>query len=161
MQIQTTHWLTAVKWLIKAVSPDEVSYTTYRYKRWTIDRCPGRASIQRQEEEQLTMTQYTRRKPQKNKSKVTSVLFPKVIRARLFSMVNLTSSLMVKMLSALVSTISNSQLFLQKNVSSFCLKATHIFFSTNNSIYAIFNVQSFNDTLTNDIVSFEQLGTEC
>ena len=26
------------------------------------------------------------------------------------------------------------------------------------SIYAIFNDQSFNDTLTNDIVSFEQLG---
>ena len=26
------------------------------------------------------------------------------------------------------------------------------------SIYAIFNEQSFNDTLTNNIVSFEQLG---
>ena len=26
------------------------------------------------------------------------------------------------------------------------------------SIYAIFSDQSFNDTLTNDIVSFEQLG---
>ena len=37
-------------------------------------------------------------------------------------------------------------------------KATHIFFSKNISIYAIFNDQSFNDTLTNDIVSFEQLG---
>ena len=31
-------------------------------------------------------------------------------------------------------------------------------FSKNISIYAIFNDQSFNDTLTNDIVSFEQLG---
>ena len=32
------------------------------------------------------------------------------------------------------------------------------FFQQNiNSIYAIFNGQSFNDTLTNDIVSFEQL----
>ena len=28
------------------------------------------------------------------------------------------------------------------------------------SIYAIFNDQSFNDTLTNDIVSFEQLGPD-
>ena len=28
----------------------------------------------------------------------------------------------------------------------------------NISIYAIFNDQSFNDTLANDIVSFEQLG---
>ena len=35
---------------------------------------------------------------------------------------------------------------------------THIFFSKNIGIYAIFNDQSFNDTLTNDIVSFEQLG---
>ena len=32
-----------------------------------------------------------------------------------------------------------------------------IFFSKNISIYAIFNDQNFNDTLTNDIVSFEQL----
>ena len=36
-------------------------------------------------------------------------------------------------------------------------KATHIFFSKNINVYAIFNDQSFNDTLTNDIVSFEQL----
>ena len=32
------------------------------------------------------------------------------------------------------------------------------FFSKNINVYAIFNDQSFNDTLTNDIVSFEQLG---
>ena len=37
-------------------------------------------------------------------------------------------------------------------------KATHIFFSKNISVLAIFNDQSFNDTVTNDIVSFEQLG---
>ena len=37
-------------------------------------------------------------------------------------------------------------------------KATHIFFSKNISVYAIFNDHSLNDTLTNDIVSFEQLG---
>ena len=34
-------------------------------------------------------------------------------------------------------------------------KATHIFFSKNISVYAIFNDQSFNNTLTNDIISFE------
>ena len=34
------------------------------------------------------------------------------------------------------------------------------FFSKNNSIYAIFNDQSFNDMITNDIISFEQLGPE-
>ena len=39
-------------------------------------------------------------------------------------------------------------------------KATHIFSAKIISIYAIFNDQSFNDTLTNDIVSFEQLGPE-
>ena len=33
-----------------------------------------------------------------------------------------------------------------------------VFFSKYISVYAIFNDQSFNDTLTNDIVSFEQLG---
>ena len=36
-------------------------------------------------------------------------------------------------------------------------KATHIFFKKNISVYAIFNDQSFNDTLTNDIISFKQL----
>ena len=43
----------------------------------------------------------------------------------------------------------------------FCGKnvATHIFFHKNSSIYAIFNDQSFNNTLTND-VSFEQLGLD-
>ena len=32
------------------------------------------------------------------------------------------------------------------------------FFSKNNSVYVVFNDQSFNDMLTIDIVSFEQLG---
>ena len=32
------------------------------------------------------------------------------------------------------------------------------FFSKHVSVYAIFNDQNFNDTVTNDIVSFEQLG---
>ena len=39
-------------------------------------------------------------------------------------------------------------------------KATLIFFSKNNSVYAVFNDQSFNATLTNDILSFEQLGSD-
>ena len=34
------------------------------------------------------------------------------------------------------------------------------FFSKNIRIYAIFNDQSFNGTLTNDIISFEQLGPD-
>ena len=67
------------------------------------------------------------------------------------------------MLIVLVSTISYSQIcLLKKNVSSFCkCKSYSHFFSKNISVYAIFNDQSFNDTLTNDIVSFEQLGPVC
>ena len=65
---------------------------------------------------------------------------------------------MVKMLTVLVSIISNSQAFLLKNVSSFCKSYLH-FFSKNISLYGIFNNQSY-DMLTNDIVSFEQLGPD-
>ena len=57
------------------------------------------------------------------------------------------------MLTVLLSAISNSQVFLPKNVSSFSN-----FLSKNITVFSIFNDQSFNDTLTNDIVSFEQLG---
>ena len=43
-------------------------------------------------------------------------------------------------------------------MSSFCkCKSYSHFFSKSISIYAIFNDQSFKDTLTNDIVSLEQL----
>ena len=38
-----------------------------------------------------------------------------------------------------------------------CKSYTH-FFSKNIGIYAVFNDQNFNNALTNDIVSFEQLG---
>ena len=75
------------------------------------------------------------------------------------SIVSLMRSLVVKMLTAPVSTISNSQVFLLKNVCSFC-KSYSYFFSKNISVYAIFNDKGFNDTLTNDIVCFEQLGPE-
>ena len=41
-------------------------------------------------------------------------------------------------------------------------KATHIFFfSKNISVCARFNDQIFNDMLTTDIVSFEQLDPDC
>ena len=44
-------------------------------------------------------------------------------------------------------------------MSSFCkCKNYSQFFSKNISIYAIFNDQSFKARLTNDIISFEQLG---
>ena len=51
------------------------------------------------------------------------------------SIVSLTSSLVVKMLTVLVRRISNSQVFLLKNVSSFCkCKSYSHFFSKNSSI---------------------------
>ena len=57
------------------------------------------------------------------------------------------------MFTALVTGI-----FAEKNVSSFCkCKSYSHFFSKNISVYAIFNDQSFNNTLTKDIISFEQL----
>ena len=76
---------------------------------------------------------------------------------------------MVKMLTVLVSTISNSQVFLLKKCEQllqmqklFYLQKLLTFFSAKNiSIYAIFNDQSFNDLLTNDIFNFEQLGPVC
>ena len=47
-------------------------------------------------------------------------------------------------------------------MSSFCkCKSYSHFFCKNISLYAIFNDQSFNDKLTNNIVSFEQLGPTC
>ena len=45
--------------------------------------------------------------------------------------------------------------FAEKNVSSLNAKATHIFSAK--ILYVIFNDQSFNNTLANVIVSFEQM----
>ena len=76
---------------------------------------------------------------------------------------------MIKMLTVLVSTISNSMVFLLKSTISNSLvfllkknrneKATQIFFQQKMLAYiTILNDQSFNNTFTSDIVSFEQLG---
>ena len=47
-------------------------------------------------------------------------------------------------------------------MSSFCkCKSYSHFFGKNISVYNIFDDKSFNNMLTNDIVSFEQLGPEC
>ena len=69
---------------------------------------------------------------------------------------------MVKMLTVLVITIPYSQVFFaEKMCVAFAnAKATHIF-SSKILAYDIFNDQSFNDTFTNAIVSFEQLGPDC
>ena len=71
------------------------------------------------------------------------------------SVVSLSNTLVVKILTVLLSTISHSQVFLLKKM--WVAFAKLLFFSKNISVYAIFNDQNFNNTLTNDIVSFEQL----
>ena len=71
------------------------------------------------------------------------------------SIVSLTSSLVVKLLSVLLSRISNSQVVLLKKCE---MQKLLTFYQQNNSLYAILNDQSFNDMLTNNIVSFEPMG---
>ena len=53
-----------------------------------------------------------------------------------------------------------THIFFSKNISLYAIFNDQSFndMSKNISLYAIFNDQSFNDMLTNDIVSFEQLG---
>ena len=78
------------------------------------------------------------------------------------SVVSLTSSLRVISLTDLADSIYNILIFFaEKNVSSFCTaKSTHIFFSKKfQHICVSFDV-NFNESLTNDVVSFEQLGLE-
>ena len=74
------------------------------------------------------------------------------------SIVGLTSSLVVKILAVLVSTISNSHVFLlKKKLVAF---ANHIF-SAKTLAYILYLMvyQSFNDTWTNDIPWFAQVGS--
>ena len=76
------------------------------------------------------------------------------------SVVSLTSSLRVISLTVLADSIYNILIFFaEKNVSSFCTaKATHIFFSKKFQHICVSLDVNFNESLTNDIVSFEQLG---
>ena len=71
------------------------------------------------------------------------------------SIISLTSSLVVKLLTVLVSKIPSTQAFSLKKCE---MQKLLTFFQQNIRVYAIFNDQSFNDMLTNDTVSFEQLG---
>ena len=53
------------------------------------------------------------------------------------------------------------EFFAEKNVSSFCTaKATHIFFSKKFQHICVSLDVNFNESLTNNIVSFEQLGPD-
>ena len=76
------------------------------------------------------------------------------------SVVSLTSSLRVISVTVLADLIHNILIFIaEKNVSSFCIaKATHIFFSKKFQNICVSLDVNFNESFTNDIVSFEQLG---
>ena len=75
------------------------------------------------------------------------------------SVISLTSLLVVKMLTVLVSMISNSPgTFAEKMWVAFANAKLLTFFQQ--KILAIFNDQSLNDMLTIDIVWFEQLGPD-
>ena len=78
------------------------------------------------------------------------------------SIVSLTSSLRVISLTVLANSIYNNLIFFaEKNVSRFCTaKATHIFFSKTFQNICVSLDVNFNESLTNDIVSFEQLGPD-
>ena len=66
------------------------------------------------------------------------------------------------MLTFLVSIISNIQIFLLKMWAAFAnAKATYISFSKNISVYAIYNDQNFNDTLTNGRKWFKEAWYSC
>ena len=57
--------------------------------------------------------------------------------------------------------IQFSEIFCWKNVSSFCTaKATHIFFSKKYQRICVSFDVTFNESLTNNVVSFEQLGPD-
>ena len=74
------------------------------------------------------------------------------------SMVSLTSSLRVISLTVLEDSIYNILIFFaEKNVSSFCKSYSHFFSKKFQHICVSLHV-NFNKSLTNDIVSFEQLG---
>ena len=71
------------------------------------------------------------------------------------SVVSLTSSLRVISLTVLADSIYNILIFFAKNA-----KATHIFFSKKFQHICVSLDVKFNESLTNDIVSFEQLGPD-
>ena len=79
------------------------------------------------------------------------------------SVVSLTSSLRVISLTVLADSIYNIQIFFaEKNVSSFCTaKSYSHFFSKKFQHICVSLDVNFNESLTNDVVSFEQLGPDC
>ena len=77
------------------------------------------------------------------------------------SVVSLTSSLRVILLTVLADSIYNILIFFAEKMWVLCTaKATHIFFSKKFQHICVSLDVSFNESLTNDIVSLEQLGPD-
>ena len=79
------------------------------------------------------------------------------------SIVSLTSSLRVISLTVLVDLIYNFLIFFAERMTLFllhCKSYSHFFSKKFQHICISLNV-NFNESLTNDIVSFEQLGPDC
>ena len=72
------------------------------------------------------------------------------------SVVSLTSSLRVISLTVLADSVYNILIFFAEKMCT--AKATHIFFSKKFQNICVSLEVNFNESLTNDIVSFEQLG---
>ena len=76
------------------------------------------------------------------------------------SIVSLTISLRHKFVKQISAKVTNTLLFfVEKNVRILCsAKDSHIFSTKNNSVFVILMFEILTETLTNDVVSFEQLG---
>ena len=52
-----------------------------------------------------------------------------------------------------------TDIFVEKMTEAFAMQASHIFFNKNIGVFEILKfLRNFNETLTNDVVSFEQPG---
>ena len=77
------------------------------------------------------------------------------------SVVSLTSSLRVISFTVIADSVHNILIFFaEKMWVAFTAKATHIFFSKKFQHICVSLDVNFNESLTNDIVSFEQLGPD-
>ena len=74
------------------------------------------------------------------------------------SAISLTSLLRVISLTVLADSIYNILIFFADKMWVAFAKATHIFSAKNFSIFELSLDVNFNESLTNDVVSFEQLG---
>ena len=84
-------------------------------------------------------------------------MFSRVTGPVVQSVVRLTSSLWVISLTVLTDSIYNSLIFFAEKCECYCKSYSYVFSKIFQHICALLDV-NFNESLTNDVVSFEQLG---